>query len=253
MRKTVFILISMVFTLCMAFPAAAFDVGIRGQYWFPDLSGDIRVDDNGLSGTSLDLEDDLEVDDESYPLVEVFAGLGNHHLSVAYYNADYEGSNVLDRTITFDGDTFNVGERVKSSLEYDVYDVMYRYDLLDLENVLAGFSLGLVGRVQVFDGSVEIDSPSMSTRQDFTAPIPMAGLNLHLGILADLLEARVLATGIGYGKGSMIDAQADISFTPFPFIDIHGGYRAMVIDFETDDVELNYDVLGPYVGVTLSF
>jgi hypothetical protein len=132
---------------------------------------------------------------------------------------------------------------------------MYQYDLLDLENILAGFSLGAVGRIKLFDGEVEIKSftPPESESESFTAPIPMLGLNLHLGILADLLEARVLATGMGYGGGTIFDGQAEISLTPFPFLDIHGGYRIFSIDVDADDVEFDYDTSGPYAAVTLSF
>jgi hypothetical protein len=45
----------------------------------------------------------------------------------------------------------------------------------------------------------------------------------------------------------------DISFTPFPFVDIHGGYRIIHLDIDVDDVELNYDMSGPYAAVSVSF
>ncbi len=110
-----------------------------------------------------------------------------------------------------------------------------------------------MGKVKLFDGSIEVKSTGQSTSEDFTAPIPMLGLNLHLGLLADILEGRVLVTGVGYGDGAILDSQADISWTPFPLIDIHGGYRLFTIDLETDDVEVNYSTSGPYVAITVSF
>ena len=45
----------------------------------------------------------------------------------------------------------------------------------------------------------------------------------------------------------------EISWTPFPFIDIHGGYKTFAIDIDEDDVILDYDTSGPYVALTLSF
>lgn len=250
MKKAFFWMICFVAVFWMAVPVQAFKVGVRGYYWFPGLDGDLRVDDSGIRGTEIDLESDLDIDDESYPIIEAFIGAGNHHLSLSYYNADYSGTNTVTDLI-FSGETFN--GLVSSSLEYDVYDVMYRYDLLDLENVLAGFSLGIVGRVEVFDGEVELRSSALTERESVTAPIPGLGLNLHLGILADILEGRVLVTGMGYSDATMFDGQADISFTPFPFVDIHGGYRIFIVDGDIDDVELDYDSSGPYVGVTVSF
>jgi hypothetical protein len=253
MKKVFLWMICVVAVFGMAVPVQAFEVGVRGYYWFPGLDGDLRVDDSGIRGTEIDLESDLDIDDESYPIIEAFVGLGNHHLSLSYYNADYSGTNTLTEDINFAGRTFTANNPINSSLEYDVYDVMYRYDLLDLENVLAGFSLGIVGRVEVFDGEVELTSLALTERESVTAPIPGLGLNLHVGILADILEGRVLVTGMGYSDGTMLDGQADISFTPFPFLDIHGGYRIFIVDADIDDVEFDYDTSGPYVAVTLSF
>jgi hypothetical protein len=215
----------------IVFPVSAFELGVRGYYWFPELSGDIRVDDSGIVGTELNLEDDLGVDDESYPIIEVLAGIGRHHLSLSFYNADYEGDVVLSQDIIFNGELFQVNERVVSNLEYDNYDFMYRYDLIDLENFLAGGSLGLVARLMVFDGSASITSTTVTTKEDFTAPIPMLGANYN----------------------SAFDGLAEISVTPFPFLDIHGGYRFFKIDVEEDDVKFDFDNSGLYVGLTVSF
>jgi hypothetical protein len=234
-------------------PVSAFELGVRGYYWFPELSGDIRVDDAGIIGTKLDFKDDLDVDDESYPVIEVFAGIGKHHFSLAFFNADYDGDTVLTKDIYFNGELFQVNERVVSNLEYDNYDVMYRYDLIDLENLLAGGSLGLVARVMVFDGSASVASASVTEKEDFTAPIPMIGANFHVGILKDILEARVLVTGSGYSGNTVFDGLAEISLTPFPFLDINGGYRFFIIDVDEDDAALDYDNSGPYVALTVSF
>jgi len=251
MRKTLLFTIVVAVLMGMSIPVMAFEVGVRGYYWFPGLSGDLRVDGSGVTGTTLDLENDLGMDDESYPVIEIFGGLGNHHLSFSYYSADYEGTKTLASPINFDG--LNFTGLINTSLEYDVYDFMYQYDLLDMENILAGFSLGLVAKVKLFDGNVSVTSATQSANQDFTAPIPMLGLNLHMGILADILEARLLVAGIGYGDGTIFDSQADISYTPFPFLDIHGGYRLFAIDIDTDDVQADYSTSGPYVAITVSF
>ncbi len=251
MKKAFLLMICFGVVFGMAVSVQAFEFGVRGHYWFPELSGDLKVDESGIPGNTLNLESDLGLDDESYPIIEGFVGLGNHHLSLSYYKADYSGTKTLSEDFTFAGKDFS--GPIRSSLEYSVFDFMYQYDLLDLENILAGFSLGAVGRVKLFDGKVEIKSSALTERESFTAPIPMLGLNLHLGILADLLEGRVLATGMGYGGGTIFDGQAEISLTPFPFLDIHGGYRIFFIDVDADDVEFDYDTSGPYAAVTLSF
>ena len=238
-----------------AFPVHGFEAGVRGYYWFPSLDGDIKYSDNSLTGTKLDLKDDLGFDDESYPFGGIFLGVGDHHLSFSFYRAEYEGKETLTQDINFGGQTFPVGDKIKSTLDYDVYDFTYQYDVLDLENFLAGFSLGLVARVEVYDVEAKIrsETTSLSEKEDYTAPVPMLGLNLHLGILADILEARVLATGMGYWDGYMVDAQAELSFTPIPYVDITAGYRTFWVDVDTNDLKLDYNTSGVYAGVSVGF
>jgi hypothetical protein len=253
MKRSIFPIICFLAIFGIVMPVSAFELGVRGYYWFPELSGVMRVDDAGIVGTEINLEDDLDIDNESYPVVEMFAGIGKHHLSLAFYNLDYDGDNVLTKDIYFDGKLFQTNERVVSGLEYDNYDVMYRYDLIDLENFLAGGSLGLVARLMVFDGSASITSATVTAKKDFTAPVPLAGAHFHVGILKDLIEARVLVTGMQYKDNTAFDGQAEISLTPFPFLDIHGGYRFFKINVDEDDVKFDIDNSGLYVGLTLSF
>lgn len=244
--------LSAVLSLSSAYGA---EFGLRAYYWFPTLSGHIRVDEDVILGTKLDLVDDLGIDNESFTVGEIFAGFGGHHIAFAFSQAEYKGRNVLDRDINFNGVTYQGTDTITSNLRYTTYDLMYQYDLMNLENVLAGFSLGLVGRVKVLDGSVRLQSATtgLEESKDFIAPIPMLGLNLHVGLIADLLEARALGTGIGYADAKVFDGQAEVSLTPLPFLGIHGGYRIFFIDVNRDDVDFNYDTSGPYLGVTVKF
>jgi outer membrane protein len=241
--------------LLLPVSSLALEIGARGYYWFPSLDGNVRVDEAGI-GTTVDFDNDLGIDDENYPCVEAFVGLGNHHLSLAYTDIDYSGKETLTRKIYFRGELYAVGDVVDSSIEYRMIDLHYQYDFLDLENILAGFSLGGVFQVKYLEGDVSLKTTTgvaIDEEEDFTLPIPMLGLNLHVGILADILEARVRGTFIGYSGNTIYEVMGDISWTPFPFIDIHGGYKTFVIDIDEDDVILDYDMSGPYVALTVSF
>jgi outer membrane protein len=256
MKKTYLALSLLLAVLLLPVSSLAFEVGARGHYWFPSLDGIVQVDEGGIIGTTIDFDKDLGIDDENYPSVEAFIGLGNHHLSLTYTNIDYSGKKTLTRDINFEGETYSVGALVSSSIEYSMLDLHYQYDLLDLENILAGFSLGGVLQVKYLDGDIGLKTTTgtiIDAQEDFTLPIPMLGLNLDLGILADILEARVRGTAIGYSGNTIYELMADISFTPFPFMDIHGGYKTFVIDIDEDDVVLDYDMSGPYVALTVSF
>ena len=132
-------------------------------------------------------------------------------------------------------------------------DFHYQYDFLNLENVLGGFSLGGVFQVKYLDGSVSLKTTVIDEKEDFTLPIPMVGLNLHVGILAQILQARLRGTAISYSESTIYEVMGDISWTPLPFVDIHGGYRKFIIDIDEDDLTFDYDMSGPYAALTVSF
>ena len=253
MKKTYFVLSLLFVTFFLPASTFAFEIGARGYYWFPSLDGNVKVDEASIIGTTIDFENDLGIEDENFPSVEVFLGGGRHHLSLTYTDIDYSGQKKLTRDITFNGETYNIDELVTSSIEYKMMDLHYQYDFLDLENVAAGFSLGVVLQVKYLDGEVGLKTTGIDEKEDFTLPIPMIGLNLHIGMLADVLEARLRGTAIGYAGNTLYELTADVSWTPLPFLDIHGGYKSFVIDIDEDDVIFDYDMSGPYVALTVSF
>ena len=253
MKKTYLALSLLLVALLLPAASSAFEIGARGYYWFPSLDGNVKVDETSIIGTTIDFEKDLGVEDENYPSFEVFLGGGRHHLSLTYTNIDYSGRNTLTKAISFNGKIYSATSLVESSIEYKMMDLLYQYDFLNLENVLAGFSLGVVLQVKYLDGEVGLKTTGIDEKEDFTLPIPMIGLNLHIGMLADVLEARLRGTAIGYAGNAIYELMADISWTPLPFLDIHGGYKTFVIDIDEDDVIFDYDMSGPFVAVTLSF
>jgi hypothetical protein len=253
MAKNLILLGVTLFILFMAIPSAAVELGVRGYYWLPELSGDVTYESSALSGTELDLDDDLGMEQESYPMIEVFAGFGDHHLTFTYYKADYSGDETLTQDIVFGDTTYKADEDVDSTLEYTVMDFAYQWDVIDLENFLAGASLGLVGKVKYLDITASVESDIENEEVDISVPVPMVGINLHVGILLDIIEARLQVTGIGYDDNSVVEFLGDVSYTPFPFMDIHAGYRSFSVDVDVDDVVANFLTAGPYVALTISF
>jgi len=253
MKKIYLVLPLVLAVFVLPVSSLAFEIGARGYYWFPSLDGTVKVEGAGIGGTNIDFEQDLGIEDEDYPSFEVFVAGGNHHLSLACTDIDYSGRKKLSRKIVFKGQTYNAGDLVTSSIEYEMIDFYYQYDFLNLENILAGFSLGGVLQVKYLDGEVNLKTTVIDEKEDFTIPVPMLGLNIHIGILADILEARIRGTGITYSGDIIYELTGDVSWTPFPFIDIHGGYKTCAVDIDEDDVIFDYDMSGPYVALTLSF
>jgi len=244
------------FLLLSSLPSYGFDFGARGYYWHPDFSGDIRVDANSIIGTTINAKDDLGMDDEGYPTLEFFFGQGNHHLTLSYTKADHSGAHNINRDILFNGQNYPFGTFVESDLKFQMLDLEYQYDFINLENVLAGFSVGILAKAKYIDGEARLHAASLGydEKETFKVPVPMLGLGMHLGLLADILEARVKGAGVTYSGSTFYDAQADLAFTPIPFVAIYGGYR--IIKLKIDDVSnvsADIEFKGPYAGLAISF
>jgi hypothetical protein len=241
--------------VCSAMPVDAFEIGGRGLYWFPTLKADIRSDSAGLTGTTLNLKDGLGVGNDSFPTVEAFAGIGKHRLTLAYTPITYSGSTTLTAPIIFNGKTFPTGAGVLTDLRLRMLDVEYQYKFLDMENILAGFSFAFLGQIKYIDGEAKLNAPTAKIESDFTlrAPVPMIGLGAHVGLLAGLLEARARMTGLAYSDSHLYEALADLSLTPFPFLDVHAGYKVIRLKIDHSDNLVDSEFAGPYVGLTVSF
>lgn len=256
MKKTYLSLWLLIFIFLLPTSLLAFDIGARGYYWFPSLDGNVKVDEAAVSGTKINFKKELGIDDEYYPSIEAFLGSCRHHLSLIYTYIDYSGEKTLTENIRFNGKTYSSGNLVTSSITYKMMDLSYQYDFLDLENLLAGFSSGVVFQIKYLDGTVDLKSSTgiiIDEKEDFTLPIPMIGFNLHMGILANILEARLRGTVIGYSGNRLYDLMIEISWTPLPFLDIHGGYKDIVVDIDEDNILFYCGMSGPYVGLTVSF
>jgi len=82
----------------------------------------------------------------------------------------------------------------------------------------------------------------------------MVGAGAHIGILANLLEARAKISGGGYSGDNLIyETLLELSLTPFPFLDIHGGYRYMKLKIDRSSIFVDSNFSGPYLGLSVGF
>jgi hypothetical protein len=213
----------------------------------------MKVDSGAIKGTEFDVKDDLGLGSKAYPSLEVFGGWGKHHLGLLYTQANYSGSTVLASPITFNGTTFASGTSIDSSLKIRMLDFTYKYDFLDMSNILAGFSLSAVGKLKYLDGDASLSGGGQQAANTLRLPIPMVGIAAHIGLLANILEARAEVSGFTYSGYSFYEAFTDLSLTPFPLIDIHAGYKIIALKLDRDDAYFNGQIAGPYVALTVSF
>ncbi|MGE5190423.1 MAG: hypothetical protein ACM3NF_10235 [Gemmatimonadota bacterium] len=241
--------------LAIAAPASALpglDVGVRGYYWFPDMSAEVQTF-SPAPDTKLDAKDDLGVTDEDFPSGEAFVRFGRVHLRVGYTPVAYDGSKTLTAPITFNGQSFGAGAHVVTDLDVTMVDGDVQIDLLRPDVVAASFNLGLIVKVKYVDGTAELQGGGATETKDFAAPIPMAGLAAGAGVLKNVLRADARLTGIAYSGNHVYEADVFASYVPFPFFRIQGGYRYLDMKVDEDDIVAEIRVKGPYAGAQVSF
>jgi len=241
------VLCALALLLLWAMPVGAFEIGVRGYYWFPGFKADMKSDSAATPGTDINLKDNLDVGTKAFPSVEVFG--------LTYTPISYSGSTTLASRIDFSGQTFAAGTNVDSDLKLRMLDLEYRFTALNMENIMAGFSLDAIGQLKYIDGEAKIAAPALGVeaKQSVQLPIPMVGVGAHIGLLLNILEARAKITGISYSGNYLYEALADISLTPFPLLDIHAGYKVIKVHLDRNDFLLNADFAGPYLALTVSW
>jgi hypothetical protein len=241
-------------TICST-TALALEVGVRGEYWFPTISGSAQTTTSGLPDTPFDIKDTLGVQDEDFPFWEAFLGVSRFTFRVGYMQPQYDGSSTLTQTFVFKGQTFAVNEKISTRLEMDILDGQLQFDLLRPSVGVAGFNLGLILQGKYVDGSIQVQSATtgITTREDFQLAAPLVGVAAGVGFLKDMIRADVRATGIAYSGSHAYEVDAYASFAPFPFVRLQGGYRYFDLKVDESDVQASLKLSGPYAGLQLSY
>ena len=253
-KKTV-LLIIFVFSISVVFSgsAKALEVGVEGDYWMANLSGDMQSDLGAIEGSTIELKEDIDMESENIFGGKVYFEAGKHRLDVGYMPLKFEGTKTLDILITFHGNDYTAGTKVDSKLEINQFDVQYTYWLLNFTTG-ARARLGLVGAVKNIDASASLkaDTLSLDETQSITLPIPMVGLRAETGI-GDLVRLTASGVGVAYSGNSIIDVMAAIEVSPIPLFGISAGFRGMYLTVDSDDTKINANVSGAFIGIFARF
>lgn len=246
-----------VFLLSIVTQANAFELGARAYVWFPDLKkADIQTIANSVQGSDINTTDMLGIGNKAAYSVEAYGGIGKNHLSLMFTPFGYSTDTILANTLNYNGVTYNSGSTVHSDLSYSMFDLRYQRDLINMENILAGFSLGGIVQVKYSTGSFKLNATGngFDQQRSFDSIIPMVGLGAHVGLLAKLLELRAQVTGGGYNSDNYsVEALADLSLTPFPFLDIHAGYKLLQQKMDVNNYKMDTLYTGPFIAIAVGF
>ncbi len=255
--KDIILAVIVAFSLMVAAQAQAFEIGARAYLWIPDLKkADIQTIAAGVEQSNIDTRDMLGIGNKITYSVEAYGGVGKNHVSLMYTPFGYSSDAILSAALNYNGVAYNAGTAVRSDLEYSMFDLKYQRDLINMENILAGFSVGAIAQLKYSTGSFKLNATAngFDQKRSFDSWMPMIGAGAHVGLIANLLELRAQVTAGGSGSGNYsYEALADLSVTPFPFLDIHAGYKLLQLKMDKNDYKMDTLYTGPYLGLTVGF
>ncbi len=223
-------------------------VAAGGGIWRDTPSGDVRK----LPDTSVDVEKDLfwKSENQNYLFVTLehpVPVLPNVRLSST--KLEHSGSGNLTRSITVNGQTYNLNEYIENTFKFNQTDITAYWELLD--NVVS-VDLGL--NVKSLDISYTVTGRTTgSTSDSIKLTLPM----LYAMVGASPLPGLMLSVEGTYVslKGSAIsDVTAKVSYTSDYFVGVEAGYRTQTYKLDdTDNYSGNLEFKGPFAGVYLKF
>jgi outer membrane protein len=245
--------LSMLVVPCSAFAFFGADIGVG--YWRQTPSGSLDYKPTSALTGNIDLKDDLNLDTQNKLFVRIKAELPSA-LPNLYFMAtpmSFEGSGTLTRSISFNGESFTVGENVDSKVKLDHYDLALFYPLPFIKTSTLGklnIELGLNARKLDFEGTISASSQTASKSLSIYIPMIYAGIQVK-PISLFSIEAEV--RGIAYGSNHYYDYLGRLRVNPIPLVFIGAGYRAETVKIDESDVKADIKFGGPFVEAGLSF
>lgn len=217
-------------------------------------TGDVAVSVDGLTGTLLDVEGDLGMDDSEDYFVEAALQLGAFRLFAAYLPLSFSGTSVLTSDVSFNGETFVLGSRVESDVNVDIYEAGLAWFLVNIDDMPVRIQFGPEMAVKYVDASVELQDNSfgLNESESVGVPVPTLGARMRVSV-ADYLSVIGRVGYLKYDGNSFMDVDAQIECSPLPLVGLFAGYRYLDIEVDDNDVFIDTSFAGPYAGALIRF
>ncbi|HZT77616.1 MAG TPA: hypothetical protein VFA27_13270 [Vicinamibacterales bacterium] len=245
-------------------PATGENYHIEGSVglWFP--SADLTVASSGsgflsgIGGTSISAENDLGMPSSTHlPDFElVLRPARRHKLRASYIPIQFTGSATLTRDITFNGQKYQIGVPVDSTLTWHAARFNYEFDFVDNNRGFGGF----IVEAKYTDVRVELDAPTFGLAEfaRAQAPIPALGgiarvyVVPNVAITGEVTAFKLPTIEDKYaGHYVDVDIYATLNFTNN--IGVKGGFRSLNLGYlikqDTGDFTMN----GVYFAAVLRY
>ena len=235
---TVFFAISTGASFCGPVQADFVGINIGASHWSPALTGSFNSN-NG--GTSIDLEDDLRVNDEtqtSLVLTVEHAVRALPNIRYQGFALDSSGISTPTSDLTFNGETFDSGNEVRSNFNLSHDDIVLYYQLLD-----NWIDLDMGVDLKRFDGEVEL-SGSGSTRVDVDETIPLLYISARYEFPYSGFYIGADINNLSLSDSDAEDSTLKLGYKSSDGLGLEGGIKTFSLkldDANNLDTDIKYD------------
>lgn len=235
-------------------PAENHVVELGVMAWTP--SPELTLSTRALSGTGVNEVDfvrEFGIEDQFFP--EFRAVLGrNHKVRVSFVSIKYDADTTIQRTIVFQGRTFNIGVPASTDIKWDLWKFGYEWDFVSRQRGFFGFITDL--KYNKIEASISSPALTSAAATDTTAPVPTFGV-IGRGLVTPMVAITGEFTGL-----SITRDEFEAKFFDFDLygtvslgrnLGVQGGYRSVVVDYLVDEDSGDLKMKGPYVGAVVRF
>jgi len=227
----------------------------------PNIDTSLRVDDanTGISGTLLNLEDDLELKKRKtqFTLDAHLRFAKRHALEFEYVKIARSQETTLQFGIEYDGKFYGISEDVDTTFKTEVGRLAYRFSFLNNERTELSAALGL--HVTGLKAGLNIvgEDPEFN---EVTAPLPTIGAawKYHFNDQWSFhIRGEWLDIKIDQVKGNLFAGLAEVTWYPWRNVGFGAGYHIWDLDVSasrkdlTGSVKYRYD--GPKLNLNFRF
>jgi hypothetical protein len=233
------------------------DFSFRVGFYRITATTEIRLDGRGgRIGTSIDLEDDLDLQEEKSASYLSFAWRmsGRHFLEMEQFTFKRSGSTTLSGEFEFGDTVFEFGALVDSYFDTRVTRISYAYVVHDSDKFVLGLSAGL-HITKLNTGIRDVVRPFSDEDVAFaavTAPLPVIGMTAGWRINEQWFmygRVQIFRLSIDDYAGQLDHASVKLEYDAFKHVGIGVGYDLFDLGLDIDkrlwNGNINFRFHGP--------
>ncbi len=224
-------------------------LNVRAIAWYPALSGSGNDDGGGR----FEMEADLGLGDNELTLVpQVTVDVWIFGFRMDYFNVEFDGEGTLQRTFTFGGQTFTIGEDVISDVKLTNFRSLGTISFLDTDIVRIAAIIGF--NYYEYDATIT-GAVSGTANLNGSLPFPVVGLLVQVRVSDFLFEAEASGFYIDYSdvQATTIDFTVSAAWNFLKYGEVRAGYRFVSIDGTIEATSLDIRLDGFFLALGVTF